>query len=149
MPLNRLFVYGSLMRSGRHAGLLRSARFLGEARTCEAYLLHLGWTWPLLIEQAPPEVSAPVCGEVYAVPVGLWPKLDALEDEGTLYRRRVIEVCLKNGERLEAWCYFAHADWLIRRALTAPRFVHDLERGCQHAPVAGRRQVPSRSPIWT
>ena len=97
MSLNRLFVYGSLMRGGRHAGLLRPARFRGEARTCEAYLLHLGWTWPLLIEQAPPYVSAPVCGEVYAVPSGLWPKLDALEDEGTLYRRQVIEVCLERG----------------------------------------------------
>lgn len=131
MPLNTLFVYGSLMRGGRNGAVLKGARFVGEARTCGRHLLHLGWAWPLLIEQAPKALAAPVCGELYEVPPRLWPRLDALEDEGVLYRRKVIDVCLADGTRRRAWCYFAHAPWLIARALAAPKPFFDEKRGCQ------------------
>lgn len=88
MHLNRVFVYGALKRGGRFHGVLQRAHFLGEARTCESYLLHVGWQWPLLVEAAPVRWRAPVCGEVYEVSPLLLRKLDAIEDNGRLYQRK-------------------------------------------------------------
>jgi len=118
--METIFVYGSLMRGGEGHRLLKSARFLGRARTCEPYLLHVGWRWPLLIDKAPAPLTAPVWGELYRVSRTLLRQLDAFEDEGTLYCRRRIAVC-GDAAPQTAWCWFACDQRLIEAALRAPR----------------------------
>ncbi len=125
-----VFVYGSLKRGGRFHGALSQARFLGEGRTCEAYLLHLGWDWPLLIERAPAVWRAPVCGELYEVDRLTLGRLDEIEDNGRLYRRR--RACVEtDAGRLTAWIYFASSPKLIRMALKRPRTRFLQEKDCQ------------------
>jgi len=125
-----VFVYGSLKRGGRFHSVLRRARLLGEGVTCAPYLLHLGWDWPLLIEQAPPQVSAPVCGELYEVDRLTLRRLDEIEDNGRLYARKRACVQLEDAT-LMAWIYFARAPKLIRMALRRPRSRYDAAKRCQ------------------
>ena len=118
--METIFVYGSLMRGGEGHRLLKGARFLGTARTCAPYLLHVGWRWPLLIDTAPPERAAPVEGELYGVTTNRLRQLDAYEDEGTLYCRRRIRVCTPKSEQT-AWSWFACDSRLIQAALRTPK----------------------------
>ncbi len=125
-----VFVYGSLMRGGRFHGALSRAVFLGEARTCEPYLLHLGWDWPLLIERPPAAFRAPICGECYAVDRLTLRRLDEIEDNGRLYQRK--RACVRIGEdTLSAWIYFANSPKLIKMALRRPKTAFSPQKGCQ------------------
>lgn len=125
-----VFVYGSLKRGGRFHHVLSRARFLGEAMTCKPCLLHLGWDWPLLIEQAPAAFSAPVCGELYAVDRLTLRRLDEVEDNGRLYQRK--RACVRlGGQDFHAWIYFAKSPQLIKMALKRPKTDFSPEKPCQ------------------
>ncbi len=125
-----VFVYGSLKRGGRFHGALARARFLGEALTCEPYLLHVGWDWPLLIERAPAAFRALVCGECYAVDRLTLRRLDEIEDNGRLYQRKQACVRLED-DAFSAWIYFAKSPNLIKMALKRPKTAFSPQKGCQ------------------
>lgn len=78
-----LFVYGTLKRGQRNHGLMREARFLGEAFTAPHYtLLDLG-PFPGMI----PGGSTAVHGELYAVGPKLLARLDRHEGVPRFYVR--------------------------------------------------------------
>jgi gamma-glutamylcyclotransferase (GGCT)/AIG2-like uncharacterized protein YtfP len=112
MMLDRLFVYGTLMRGFDHpmAKLLsRSADFLGAAR-CRGRL-HLVKHYPgLTLSDDPDEV---VFGELYRLhrPAELLREFDMYEAcgegfvEPTQYVRQVLPVTSDDGAVSEAWSY--------------------------------------------
>ena len=83
-----VFVYGSLLRGESNHRLLRTARFLGPARTTPGYrLVDLG-PYPGLLTGG----HSAVQGEVYAVPPETMPALDRLEDHPEVYVRTKIRL---------------------------------------------------------
>lgn len=100
----RLFVYGSLKRSGRHHEELRGARFLAEVRTTpgfELVTLTLGADdYQALV--AAPGAATSVSGELFEVPAAHLPRLD--DFEGEAYERR--EVPLSSDVESAALAYF-------------------------------------------
>ncbi len=58
-------------------------------------------------------------------------KLDAIEDNGALYQRKLINVRLEAGACMEAWCYFAKASKLLKLALKRPKTRFLTQKGCQ------------------
>jgi gamma-glutamylcyclotransferase (GGCT)/AIG2-like uncharacterized protein YtfP len=112
MMLDRLFVYGTLMRGFDHpmATLLsRAADFIGEAR-CRGRL-YLVRHYPGLVLSD--DADAVVFGEVYRLrqPRELLREFDIYEAcgegfaEPTEYIRRMLPVTLGNGAVGEAWTY--------------------------------------------
>jgi gamma-glutamylcyclotransferase (GGCT)/AIG2-like uncharacterized protein YtfP len=89
-----LFVYGSLMRSGKHHAELLGARFVGVARTGPCYGLREVDGYPALVPG-----TDEVPGELFEVDAALLPELDAFEGEA--YRRDVI--VLSDGARVQAY----------------------------------------------
>jgi len=100
MPPALLFVYGSLMRAGRHHAELAGARFLGEARTASGYRrVRLGAYRALeLTPKADPAPKAEteaeavpgVAGELFEVDA---PRLRALDAfEGNEYERSEVRL---------------------------------------------------------
>jgi gamma-glutamylcyclotransferase (GGCT)/AIG2-like uncharacterized protein YtfP len=84
-----LFVYGTLKRDQRNHGLMREARFLGEAVTDPRYtLLDLG-PFPGMIEGG----STAVYGELYEVGPHLLARLDRHEGVPRFYVRKPILLC--------------------------------------------------------
>lgn len=93
----RLFVYGTLKRGGSNAARLRGARFVGETRTAIGYeLVDLG-AWPGLRVGG----FGGVDGELWDVPRGELPALDAFEGAPSLFRRG--RVRLADGSEAEAY----------------------------------------------
>lgn len=83
-----LFVYGTLKRGQRNHGLLRVARFLGEAVTVPLYtLLDLG-PFPGMI----PGGTTAVHGELYEVEPELLARLDRHEGVPRLYVRTCVAI---------------------------------------------------------
>ena len=112
MMLDRLFVYGTLMRGFDHpmAKLLsRSAYFIGEAR-CHGRLYRVKHYPGLLLSDDPNDI---VFGEVYRLrqPVELLREFDMYEAcgegfaEPTEYIRQMLAVTLGDGAVSEAWTY--------------------------------------------
>jgi gamma-glutamylaminecyclotransferase len=83
-----LFVYGSLKRGQANHGALKGARFLGVARTAEAFGLREIDGYPALV----PGGQA-IVGELYELSIQQSSELD--EFEGEQYERR--EIALANG----------------------------------------------------
>jgi gamma-glutamylcyclotransferase (GGCT)/AIG2-like uncharacterized protein YtfP len=110
--LDRLFVYGTLMRGFDHPMshlLSRNAEFLGEAR-CRGRL-HLVKHYPgLVLSDDPEEVTF---GELYRLhrPQELLTEFDMYEAcgegfaEPTEYLRRILPVILADDAASEAWTY--------------------------------------------
>jgi gamma-glutamylcyclotransferase (GGCT)/AIG2-like uncharacterized protein YtfP len=96
--VERLFVYGTLRRTGTARHLLREGTFLGEASVRGTVLQQNGF--PGLI---PGDTS--VLGEVFEIPDELFGRLD--EYEGPGYERRQTEIDFL-GEKLHVWVY-----WLV------------------------------------
>lgn len=92
----RLFVYGTLMRGEEAAFKLRSARFLGEVRTCPKYSLEtLGDDFEALARGG----TEAVPGELYQV---TFDKLRELDDwEYSIYVRDY--VYLEDGSVADAY----------------------------------------------
>jgi gamma-glutamylcyclotransferase (GGCT)/AIG2-like uncharacterized protein YtfP len=110
--LDRLFVYGTLMRGFDHpmAKLLsRSAALIGEAR-CRGRLYRVKHYPGLVLSDAPGEV---VFGELYRLhaPGELLREFDMHEACGegfaapTEYVRQVLSVTVTDGQAEEAWTY--------------------------------------------
>jgi len=125
MMLDRLFVYGTLMRGFDHpmAKLLsRSADFLGSARCCGR--LYLVKHYPGLVLSDDPADA--VFGELYRLRArdALLDEFDMYEacgtgfPEPTEYVRRMLQVSLDDGTATEAWTYVYN--WPVARL---PRIV--------------------------
>jgi len=92
-----LFVYGTLKRGQRNHGLMREARFLGEAVTAPQYtLLDLG-SFPGMI----PSGNTAVHGELYEVGPELMARLDRHEGVPRFYVREPI--LLEGGNTVESY----------------------------------------------
>ncbi|HRD76625.1 MAG TPA: gamma-glutamylcyclotransferase [Hyphomicrobiaceae bacterium] len=113
MPGRHLvFVYGTLKRSFPNHGYLDGQRFIGEARTVEA--------WPLIVQGRyfspvvlpEPGVGHRVGGEIWEVDDACLTRLDELESIGkpTGYTRDQVKVVLTNGDIVEAGIYFKARD---------------------------------------
>ena len=101
MALQRLFVYGSLKRGGRHHAELRGARFLGEARTVPGYTVEQLGEYPALVATGGSEGT--VRGELFEVDDALLALLD--EFEGDQYERAPLSVAGQNGQNLVVLAY--------------------------------------------
>jgi gamma-glutamylaminecyclotransferase len=97
-----VFVYGTLLRGLSNHTLLAQARFLGAARTKEAYALYVA-AYPKVIRDEP---VSPIVGELYLVNGPTLALLDDLEDHPFMYRREQISVIMDDGEETLAWIYF-------------------------------------------
>lgn len=88
--LIRVFVYGSLMRGGRHHAQLEGAVLEGEAATRPGHRLVLQGEYPALAPGA-----GVVFGEVYRVTPTLLERIDEFEGCPELYQR--VELTLSDG----------------------------------------------------
>lgn len=102
--LRRLFVYGTLKRGYCRHGALAKGRFLGTARTAEAYrLVNLG-SYPGLVPAE--ENGVTIEGEIWEVDLTMLQVLDDIEgvDEG-LYARRPVVLQQSEGGEVETYIY--------------------------------------------
>lgn len=84
----RLFAYGSLMRGEIHERYMDSAFRIGPARTVRGYRLVELDRFPALIRGGDLQIE----GELYTVSRGTLYELDALKENGRLFRRQTIEL---------------------------------------------------------
>lgn len=94
-----LFVYGTLMRSGRAEDLLSGCSFLGKAILKDYAMFDLG-RYPGIIAQDGEWVE----GELYFTHGSSFERLDEYEGEGSLYRRELLTVECSFGLQ-QAWAY--------------------------------------------
>ena len=85
--MKHLFVYGTLMRGERAAGMLADGIYKGEYVLDDYAMYDLG-SFPGIIE----EEGEKVIGEVFEIPDTIIPRLDCYEGEGDLYKRTVVSV---------------------------------------------------------
>lgn len=109
-----LFVYGTLMRGRPAHGLVARWVRAAQPATTEGRLFLMPPGYPALI--AAPG-STPVRGEVLELGPGFdWARLDEYEGcdpddpQGSLYRRSLRAVHLRDGGASEAWCYWMPAE---------------------------------------
>jgi gamma-glutamylaminecyclotransferase len=101
----KIFVYGTLKEGFCNHRLLKDAKFLGKARTKEAYPLIAPKVWyPYLID-APGEGKR-VLGELYEVDLPTLKRIDRLEEYPRYYIRKTIEVIDEEGRSHKALAYF-------------------------------------------
>lgn len=74
--MNKVFVYGSLLKGMGNSSLLKTATLLGRSRISGYMMLDLGW-FPGIIPDS--DLKTPVYGEVYEVDENTFHRLDALE----------------------------------------------------------------------
>lgn len=83
-----LFVYGTLKRGDCRHDLLRDGVFLGEVLTTETYRLFDCGNYPAMVWD---RNGMTIKGELYRIPVSLFPRLDAEEGvESGLYARQPV-----------------------------------------------------------
>ncbi|MEZ5856637.1 MAG: gamma-glutamylcyclotransferase family protein [Hyphomicrobiaceae bacterium] len=107
-PSHLVFVYGTLKRGFPNHHYMAGARFIGMARTVEAWPLVVGNQWfsPYLLPER--GVGHRVTGELWEVPESMMPALDELESVHLAngYRRERIGVEPEDGgEVRDAWAY--------------------------------------------
>ncbi|MCB1783132.1 MAG: gamma-glutamylcyclotransferase [Alphaproteobacteria bacterium] len=103
--MHRVFIYGTLKRGQRNHAFLKSARFIGEARTAAAvYSMRCavdtaaGYPYPAVMDGGAGFIS----GDVYdGVDDALLARLDDLEELGTEYRRDMVDL----SDGTQAWIY--------------------------------------------
>lgn len=113
--MRQLFVYGTLMRGQANAHWLQSARYLCSIRTTAGFQLVSLGAYPGMIAGG----TGTVAGEVFVVPDGLWPSLDAFEEHPRVYVRSLVQ--LQNGTVCQSYllrpefargkAVVAHGDW--------------------------------------
>lgn len=86
--MTRVFVYGTLLSGQCNHRLLRTARFLGAARTTPRFQMHSLGLYPGVVEGG----SQAIAGELYEVDETGVAMLDRLEGHPDFYRRTVIEL---------------------------------------------------------
>lgn len=95
--VERLFVYGTLMRGGANHALLAGARFRGAARTAPGFaLVDLG-AYPGMVRGG----AAAVAGELFGVDGALLGRLDRFEGHPHLFHRA--RVALADGRAAFAY----------------------------------------------
>lgn len=115
MPLQNVFVYGSLKRGFYNHRFLGRAKFLGEGLTQPSFaMLDLG-AYPGVIRGA-----VAVAGEVFAVGPVVLARLDRLEANGRVYQRERVPVTLPS-ETIEAWIYVYLLDGRHRNSVRPTR----------------------------
>lgn len=97
-----VFVYGTLRKGFGNHSLLRTARFLGPARTRKPYAMYADRV-PYVVRG---EDVTPITGEVYEVNNRTLRSLDRLEDHPHWYQREPVAVLLEDGSDVIAWMYF-------------------------------------------
>ncbi len=125
IPVDGLFVYGTLREGGSHHAWLLRTHPEGWTRAWVAgRLFHLAAGYPALVPTAEPEQPAPGPGWVWGDFVGYEDEgeldsaltdLDTLEgvEEG-LFTRQILPVTLEGGQRYQAWVYLFHVERLPR-----------------------------------
>ncbi len=100
-----LFVYGTLRKGQASHGLLKDARFLGNAKTAERYGLYvLPHGVPYAAHNGSQLVA--VSGEIYSVDEITLEAVDHFEGHPDVYERREVPVVLECGIEVNAWMYF-------------------------------------------
>jgi gamma-glutamylcyclotransferase (GGCT)/AIG2-like uncharacterized protein YtfP len=95
-----LFVYGTLMSNNRKGHTyLGDARFLGEC-TLNGYELYDLGDYPGIVEG-----NEKVKGELYAISIEKLPDIDSYEEEGNLYKRKMVQIVNKDHEIFDAFVY--------------------------------------------
>ena len=97
--MHYVFVYGTLMKNERNHHLLNDNDFVCNASLDNYYMFNLG-RYPGIING-----SGKILGEVYKVDNSTLSSLDYLEDEGTLYKKVLVDVKLENNETIKAYVY--------------------------------------------
>jgi len=99
-----IFVYG-ILRKGYSYGLEKQGgEYIGPARVEDAKLYHIGWGVGMRHE--PGKLAK---GDLFRIPNSLWEHLDAIEGNGVVYTREIVNVkaCTSTGiEVIPAWAYF-------------------------------------------
>ena len=106
MPLERLFVYGTLQPGGPNAHVLDSITGEWSRASVRGTLFEIGWGaamgYPgLVLDEAGDEIRGFVLASDNLGPE--WERLDAFEGEG--YERVLAEVSLGDGRSVESWLY--------------------------------------------
>lgn len=105
--MERLFVYGTLMRAGCNHGLLGGSPFVGASRTAPGFrLVDLG-AYPAMVRDG----TAAVAGELFRVDGAVLARLDRFEGHPHLFRRARLPLA----DGAEAFAYLldpAHAEGL-------------------------------------
>lgn len=128
--MHKVFIYGTLKRGfPNHEAGLAGARFLGRARTLEAYPLIVGGRWfsPYLIDE--PGQGQRVFGELFAVDAAGLALLDRMEGVGRPegYRRICVAVAGPQGQTaLDAWTFVKdRAAITVIHSATMAEYRHD------------------------
>ena len=108
---NLVFVYGTLKRGCRNNHYLDDAIFLGEAETCEKYLMrrHKYW-YPAVIENINDYIASIhhtylIIGELWSCSDRTLNLLDRLEGVPDLFYRKEIPI-MQDDKVINAWMYF-------------------------------------------
>ncbi len=109
LPIQLIFVYGTLRRGGSNHFRMAGAEFI-SAGTIMGRMYRVDWYPGLVLDDAGDEIS----GEVYSVDADLLVALDSFEGlsageiQGSEYRRVQTTVVRRNSETLTAWVW----EWL-------------------------------------
>lgn len=96
-----VFVYGTLKRDYRNSHYLKDAIFVGDAETCEKYLMRRhSYDYPAVIEYIS---NCTIHGELYLI--NDFKSLDRLEGTPDLFYRKEISI-VRDAQVLNAWMYF-------------------------------------------
>jgi gamma-glutamylcyclotransferase (GGCT)/AIG2-like uncharacterized protein YtfP len=96
-----VFVYGTLKYGQKNHSLLQKSKYIGEATTCNNYLLYDLGPYPCLVETRPGK-GKNIKGEVWQVNEDTMKRLDVLEGvECDLYKRTRIRLI----EFQDVWGY--------------------------------------------
>jgi gamma-glutamylaminecyclotransferase len=88
-----IFVYGTLKKGDCRAGVLGGGRFIGNARTTDAFTLYSCGSFPAMVMPEDKELQTGVHGELYEVPESLLDnRLDAIEGVPNLYDRGIAKI---------------------------------------------------------
>lgn len=108
--MEKIFVYGTLMRGFGNHGLILDQKFLGMAFTLQPYLMTAGMIPFVSNSNEQAKRKAYILGEVYEVDKEALIELDALEGHPDWYERKKIDVRLDNGSLEKCWLYFNERD---------------------------------------
>ncbi|WP_410498365.1 gamma-glutamylcyclotransferase [Chitinibacter sp. S2-10] len=97
-----LFVYGTLKRGFSNHHYLKTARYIDEAKTQQAFALYT-IEYPFL---AKTPILYQVQGELYLIDNDDLVQVDLLEQHPDDYCRELIEVVTSGGQIVNAWTYF-------------------------------------------
>lgn len=99
MPVENVFVYGSLKRGFCNHHMMAGAKFLGDGVTPPNFVMIDLGRYPGVIHG-----GTVIAGEVFAVPTRLIGRLDRLEENGRLYQREMTAIAMAAGQ-VSAWIY--------------------------------------------